>query len=86
VKSNWLGRSKLKVDDVLDTLIDIRADGLGLRCHSGINRDMVHAILSADVALNIWTVDDPTDAQRFDSFGVTSISSNDPAAMLAALK
>ena len=85
VQSNWLGRSKLKLDDVLDTLIEIRANGLGLRRHSGINRDMVHAILSADLALNIWTVDDPTDARRFDTFGVTSITSNEPAAMLAAL-
>jgi glycerophosphoryl diester phosphodiesterase len=86
VQSNWLGRSKLKLDDVLDTLIEIRADGLGVRCHSGINREMVHVILSADLALNIWTVDDPTDARRFDSFGVTSITSNEPAAMVAALK
>ena len=86
VKSNWLGRSKLRLDDVLDTLIEIRANGVGLRCHSGINREMVHAILSADLALNVWTVDDPTDARRFDTFGVTSITSNEPAAMLAAFK
>jgi glycerophosphoryl diester phosphodiesterase len=86
VKSNWLGRSKLKLDDVLETLTEIRADGLGLRCHSGINREMVHAILSADLSLNVWTVDDPTDARRFDTFGVTSITSNESAAMLVALK
>ncbi|CAA6678377.1 MULTISPECIES: glycerophosphodiester phosphodiesterase [unclassified Lentimonas] len=85
VQSNWLGRSKLKLDDVLETLIEIRADGVGLRCHSGIHREMVHAILSADLALNIWTVDDATDARRFATFGVTSITSNEPAAMLVAL-
>jgi glycerophosphoryl diester phosphodiesterase len=86
VTSNWLGRSRLKIQTVLETLIEIQAEGMGLRLHSGINREMVAAILSANVALNIWTVDDPTDARRYASFGVTSISSNEPALILAALK
>ena len=85
VRSNWLGRSKLKLADVLDTLVEIEADGLGLRCHSGIHREMVKAILEADVDLNIWTVDDPVDARRYASFGVTSISTNCPKAMLSAM-
>ncbi len=85
VKSNWLGRSKLRLADVLDTLVEINADGLGLRCHSGIHREMVKAILEADVDLNIWTVDDPVDARRYASFGVSSISTNCPKAMLDAM-
>ncbi len=85
VKSNWLGRSKLKLADVLDTLVEIDADGLGLRCHSGIHREMVKAILEADVDLNIWTVDNPVDARRYASFEVTSISTNCPRAMLDAM-
>lgn len=86
VTSNWLGRSKLKLADVLDTVIDTNVDGLGLRCHSGINREMVKAILEADVDLNIWTVDDASDARRYASFGVTSISTNCPRAMLDAMR
>ncbi len=86
VRSNWLGRSKLKIDTVLDTLIELNADGVGLRRHSGIKRELVHTILRADVRLNIWTVDDPTDARRYASFGVSSITSNLPSLVLNALK
>jgi len=86
VTSNWLGRSKLKLGDVLDTLIDVNADGLGLRCHSGINREMVKSILEADLEINIWTVDTAVDARRYATFGVTSISTNCPAKMLEALR
>lgn len=85
VKSNWLGRSKLKLADVLDMLVELDADGLGLRCHSGIRREMVKAILEADVDLNIWTVNNPVDARRYASFGVTSISTDCPRAMLDAM-
>jgi len=86
VESNWLGRSKLKLDDVLDTLIEMNADGIGLRCHSGINREMVKSILEANLEINIWTVDQAVDARRYASFGVTSISSNCPGKMLEALR
>jgi len=86
VQSNWLGRSKLKLDDVLETAKALCADGLGLRCHSGIHREMVQQILEADLELNIWTVDDPSDARRYADFGVTSISSNFPRAMREAMQ
>lgn len=86
VQSNWLGRSKLKLADVLDSLIGTRADGLGLRCHSGIKREMVQAILGANVDLNVWTVDNPVDARRYASLGVTSISTNCPAVIQEALR
>jgi hypothetical protein len=48
VKSNWLGRSKLKLAHVLDALVEINADGLGLHCHLGIRREMVKAALETD--------------------------------------
>lgn len=84
-KSNWLGRSQLKLADVQDTLVDIRADGVGLRSHSGINRAMVKAILGADVHLNVWTVDAPDEARRYASLGVSSITTNNPRAVLKAI-
>jgi glycerophosphoryl diester phosphodiesterase len=86
VKSNWLGRSKLKLSDVLDTVVDTNVDGIGLRCHSGINREMVKAILEADIDLNIWTVDDPVDARRYASLGVSSITTNCPEVIRYALR
>ncbi|MGC6425219.1 MAG: glycerophosphodiester phosphodiesterase family protein [Lentimonas sp.] len=84
-RSNWLGRSKLKLKDVIQTALLHRAEGLGLRCHSGINREMVRTIKAAGLELNIWTVDDPSDARRYASFGVTSISSNFPGKILEAI-
>ncbi|MGJ8654641.1 MAG: glycerophosphodiester phosphodiesterase family protein [Opitutaceae bacterium] len=86
VQSNWLGRSKLRLDDVLQTAKELQCEGLGLRCHSGIHRRMVQAILDAGLELNIWTVDDPSDARRYASFGVTSISSNRPQDMRDAMR
>jgi glycerophosphoryl diester phosphodiesterase len=84
-KSNWLGRSQLKLADVQDSLVDIRADGLGLHSHSGIKREMVKSILESDVHLNIWTVDAPEEAQRYNSLGVSSITTNSPQAVLKAI-
>ncbi|NBB79102.1 MAG: glycerophosphodiester phosphodiesterase [Verrucomicrobia bacterium] len=84
-KSNWLGRSQLKLADVQDTLVDIRADGLGLRSHSGIKRDMVKSILESDVHLNIWTVDAPQEARRYTGLGVSSITTNSPRELLQAI-
>lgn len=86
VKSNWLGRSELKLADVLDTLAEAGASGLGLRCHSGIKREMVRSILKADMHLNVWTVDNPVDVRRYASFEVSSITTNGPKAMLDAMR
>lgn len=85
-KSNWLGRSNLKVEDVLETLIGTNIDSIGVQNHSGINRMMVKSILGASVRLNIWTVDDPAEARRYASFGVSSITTNRPKAILDALR
>jgi len=86
VKSNWLGRSELKLADVLDTLVAIKANGLGLRCHSGIKREMVRSILKADMHLNIWMLDKPVDARRYASFEASSITTSCPKAMLDAMR
>jgi glycerophosphoryl diester phosphodiesterase len=85
VKSNWLGRSKLNLSDVLDTVVDTNVDGIGLHAHSGINREIVKAILESDIDLNIWTVDDPVEARRYASFGVSSITTNCSELIRAAL-
>jgi glycerophosphoryl diester phosphodiesterase len=85
VVSNWRGRSKLKLADVLDRVVAIDADGLGLRAHSGIDRAMVKAILEADVHLNVWTVDLPKEARRYASLGVSSITTNCPKTLLEGM-
>lgn len=84
VGANWLGRSKLKLEQVLAELAELRADGLGLRAHCGIHREMVETILRAELDLNIWTVDDPVEARRLASFGVSSITTNRPEWLVGA--
>jgi glycerophosphoryl diester phosphodiesterase len=84
-KSNWLGRLQLNLADVQDTLVEIGADGLGLRAHSGIKRNLVKAILEADVHLNVWTVDAPDEARRYNALGVSSITTNCPRVVLKAI-
>jgi glycerophosphoryl diester phosphodiesterase len=86
VGSHWLWRSKLKLDDVLAKVVRLRADGLGLRAHSGIHREMVEEILRAGLELNVWTVDDRAEARRLASFGVSSITSNRPDWVVAAIR
>lgn len=85
VKSNWLGRSKLKLPEVLAQARYLKVQGLGLRCHSGIHREMVESIRGAGLKLNIWTVNDTMDARRYASFGVTSLTSDVPGDLLGAL-
>jgi glycerophosphoryl diester phosphodiesterase len=85
-KSNWRGRLKLNLADVLDAVVETNVDGLGLCGHSGINREMVKAILEADIDLNIWTVDTPAEARRYASLGVSSMTTNCPEVIRDALK
>jgi len=82
VKSNWLGRSKLKLPEVLAQAAYLKVKGLGLRCHSGIRREMVEQIREAGLLLNVWTVNDTTDARRYASFGVDSLTTNWPKKLL----
>lgn len=84
-KSNWLGRSKLNLADTLDMVVETNVDGIALRYHSGLNREIVKAILEADIDLNIWTVDAPAEASRCASLGVTSITTNCPSVIRQAL-
>ena len=85
-KSNWLGRSNLKIEDIMETLIQTKVDGLGIESHKGITREMAKAVLGAGLKLNIWTVDKPAEAQRYATFAVSSITSNQPALILNALR
>jgi glycerophosphoryl diester phosphodiesterase len=40
---------------------------------------------AAGYAINVWTVDDPTELRRLDALGVDGVFANDPAAARAAL-
>jgi len=78
VGSDYCGRSKIKLKDVLNQLRELGADGLGLSAHTGINQRIVTGITQAGLELNIWTVDDPQEAFRLAELGVNSITTNQP--------
>lgn len=70
-------------DAVLDTLSEIKADGLS----SGrqlIDAAFVRHIMDKGIEHHVWTVDDTEVAKRLRSWGTRSVTSNVPADILAA--
>ncbi len=53
---------------------------------AGHGEDAVHAAHAAGLAVIVWTVDDPDTARLLDRYRVDGIITNDPPALLAALK
>lgn len=84
--SNWLGRYKLDVETVIETVIQAKIDGLGLKNHVGITRKVAKAILGADAHLYIWGVENPAEARRYATYEVSSIACADPATILKTFR
>ncbi len=94
LKAYWLsdldmrsdGSMKPSIEEIVDTLDRLQADGFGGQSGAGICKSLVDALDANGYALNVWTVDDPKEARRMQEIGVTSITSNDPRSMMAALR
>lgn len=87
VKVCWLvGYSKDQVTGawtpplarVLDTLKRIGADGVNSDAHEILDGAFVKDLRAANFAFHVWTVDDPSVAERFRRLGVDSITTNRP--------
>ncbi len=67
-------------ESIGQTISRIRADGLGSQARRKVVDDeFVHALDAAGVKeFHVWTVDDPADAQYFQSLGASSITTNRP--------
>lgn len=65
-----------KVEQLIETAREIKADGLDLSAEGPIDEDFVQRIRAAGLELFVWTVDDPAEAQRFAAMGVDGITTN----------
>lgn len=89
VKSYWLTGYKQDVDtkkwtptrrEVLQTLREIRADGLDTKANLEIlSKGFVRQLREAGLEFHAWTVDEVEVARRLWSLGVDSITTNRPA-------
>ncbi|MGD7654055.1 MAG: glycerophosphodiester phosphodiesterase [Verrucomicrobiales bacterium] len=72
-------------DRILKTLKRINADGVSTKADPRITPQFVRAIKNAGYSYHVWTVDDASDAKRFETLGVDSITTNRPAFIRNAL-
>jgi glycerophosphoryl diester phosphodiesterase len=85
--ANWLVAFDKKLDndpearfpEVLRTLKDIKADGLGSNAHQGIQQAHLDQLRQAGLDHHVWTVNDEETARRFLEMGTRSITTDFPA-------
>ena len=71
---------------VLDRLVEIGATGLDSRDVAKIiDQEFVDAVKNSGADFHVWTIDDPENAIRLQSLGVTSITTNRPALLKRVL-
>ena len=80
------GRWSPRVEELIATAKRIKADGLDVKAEPAVvNEAFVAAVRAADLALHVWTVNDPDLARRMARLGVDSITTDVPADTRAAL-
>jgi glycerophosphoryl diester phosphodiesterase len=67
--------------ELVSLALSLGADGLGVSFHGPVDRSFVDLAHSHRLELNVWTVDDPSDARRLISAGVDSVTTNRAAWM-----
>jgi glycerophosphoryl diester phosphodiesterase len=74
------------VEEIIDTLRRVRADGLGSQAkREVVDGAFVEAIRAAGFQLNVWTVNDAADARYFQQVGVQSITTDRPTVIRRGL-
>lgn len=84
-KYNWLcslkrdenGTLNPSLDKVLETLDKIGANGFSSSANN-INRKFIESIISKEYEYHVWTIDNVRTAQKFNNWGVSSITTNFP--------
>lgn len=66
--------------DILEILRKTRADGLST--NPAVPPQIVQSVQQQGLTWHVWTVDDPTVAQRMRAQGARSITTNQPATLL----
>lgn len=69
-------------DSLLKTLKEIKADGLDASAADCVNQSFVNAAHDAGFEFHVWTIDDENLTARLCSFGIDSITTNRPKALM----
>jgi glycerophosphoryl diester phosphodiesterase len=76
-KAYWLSDSRQEVRKHLDQIVPSGLDGINLN-YSIIDEELVNEAKSKGFPVLAWTVNDPTEAKRLISIGVTHITTSRP--------
>lgn len=73
-------------EQLLSQIQETGADGIGIYAHPQLSEAFVTTIKDAGYPLHVWTVDDPTAAKKWATWGVRSITTNTPSLLISHLK
>lgn len=90
---NWLtsfrrdeqGRLRPTAEEIVATVGELGADGVGFKGLSHIDRDFIQTLREAGLGAHVWTINSPAEARRFQDLGVDSITTDYPALIRQAL-
>jgi len=74
-----------KMPQILATLAEIKASGLGSSAHPQLNKGHVDSLVRKGFQHHVWTVNDPVKARRFKKMGCCSITTDYPGALRKSL-
>ncbi len=94
IKTYWLsefvedttGSFDPSIEKIMGTIEALNVDGFGGQSGKGITRDLSQELKSAQLELNVWTVDDPEEALRMREIGATSVTTNDPQRIVSTFE
>jgi len=72
------GKLSLAIDEIVDTLKKINADGLDVNAHPLIDKTFTDALKSNNFSFCIWTVNDLKTAAKYEKLGVDAITTDNP--------
>ena len=92
--ANWLSDLKpkkgedisSKLAEAIQTLKDIKADGLGAKAVDSLAAKLGSTLKQHGLGFHVWTVDTAAQGRRFVKAGVHSVTTNKPAKMREFLK
>lgn len=77
---------KPSIDEIIDVALSSGFDGVDLQNTAAITSDSIAAIHQANLASCVWTVNSVDDARRLAESGMSSLTTDNPRTMIAALK
>lgn len=80
------GTCKPSVGEILAELRRVGADGVDCRAHAVVDRDFAGKLRRARLELHVWTINEGSEAIRFQELGVDSVTTDRPALLKQKLR